>query len=263
MSKTIAIMSGKGGVGKSTLATALAELYARQEKRVVLLDGDTGLRCADLMLNLQSRVVFDLEDLLEKNCTLEQAMVQSERMPSLSLLAAPQLLRPSDIKAKAMNKLIQYLSERNDIVILDCPAGIGRGLKNLLGTEATPLIVATPDDVSVRDAERLGMLLSERGEDHPGIVFNRVNAGLIRKGEMTSPKFLAQTLDMPLMGVVPESSKIYRALLRHQTALHCGDRQVEKAIANIGARLLGADAPMPEYTRSAVWRFFGKEGKGV
>ena len=50
MGRIFAIMSGKGGVGKSTLAAALAEYYARQGKSVTLLDGDIGLRCADIML---------------------------------------------------------------------------------------------------------------------------------------------------------------------------------------------------------------------
>ena len=53
MGKIFAIMSGKGGVGKSTISAALAEIYARQGRRVTLVDGDIGLRCADLMLNLQ------------------------------------------------------------------------------------------------------------------------------------------------------------------------------------------------------------------
>ncbi|MBQ6255776.1 MAG: P-loop NTPase, partial [Clostridia bacterium] len=60
MGRIFAIMSGKGGVGKSTLAAALAECYAKQDMRTVLLDGDVGLRCADLLLGMQDRMIYDL-----------------------------------------------------------------------------------------------------------------------------------------------------------------------------------------------------------
>lgn len=263
MARIFLIMSGKGGVGKSTLAAALAEHYALQGLRVALVDGDIGLRCADLMLDLQSQVIYDLGDLMEKDCSVEQALVHPAALPGLSLLAAPQLMRPSDMKGRDMEKMIRRIADRQDIVILDAPAGIGRGLKNLLGTQAEPLIVATPDDVSIRDAERLGMLLSERGEGHPGLILNRVRKKLVRTGEMPAPSALAEALDMPLMGIIPESEKIYRALLRRQSALHCGDQAAEAAIRILAARLMGEDMPLPEYHASPVWRFFNRGGEGM
>ena len=263
MARIFAIMSGKGGVGKSTISAALAECYARQDKRVTLVDGDIGLRCADLMLNLQNQVIYDLGDLMEKECSLDKALVHPMHLPNLSLLAAPQMMRPSDVKSKDLGKIIARLADRQDIVILDAPAGIGRGLKNLLGAQAESMIVATPDDVSIRDAERLGMLLSEKGEMHPGLILNRVRKKLIKTGEMVAPQALAESLDMPLMGVIPESEKIYRALLRHESALHCEDKAVLQAVENLAARLLGEDAPMPDYRPSPVWRFFNRGGESL
>ncbi len=263
MARIFVLMSGKGGVGKSTLSSSLAVHYARKGLKTTLLDGDIGLRCADLMLGLQDRVVFDLGDLLENHCAPEKALVSPAALPRLSLLAAPQLLRPSDIKEKDFLRVVKRLSDRQDILLIDAPAGIGRGLKNLLGTAGKSILVATPDDVSVRDAERLAALLAERGEMHPGIIFNRVNRRLIRRGEMTPPAALAAALDLPLMGVLPESPEIYRALLSHKTALDCGDKQVAQAVENIAARLLGADVPLPNDAPRAFLRFFRKGGDPV
>lgn len=247
MARIFCIMSGKGGVGKSTLASSLALYYAAQGMKTLLIDGDIGLRCADLMLDVQDRVVYDLGDVKDRLCPAEQAFIQPTGTANLQLLAAPQMMKPSDIRGKDIAKLIAGLKESQDIILMDAPAGIGRGLKNLLGTEAAPILVATPDDVSLRDAERLAMMLKEKGEMHPWLVLNRVQQKLIRKGEMLSPQRIAITLDMPLCGVIPESPAIYRALLQHRTALHCEDAQVRQAIENIASRLLGADTPLPVF----------------
>jgi len=83
----------------------------------------------------------------------------------------------------------------------------------------------------------------------------------VRRRLIPPPDQLAIALDMPLMGVIPESTKIYKALLRHETALDCGDKKVASAIEVIAARLLGADAPLPEYTPSAMLRFFNRGGE--
>ena len=256
MGRIFAIMSGKGGVGKSTLAAALAECYARRGLRTVLMDGDVGLRCADLMLGMQDRVIYDLGDLAEKNCQPEQALVRHPKLPSLSLVAAPQMISASDLKRKELGRIITQLSSGADMLILDAPAGIGRGLKNLLGAAAEPVIVITPDDVCLRDAERLSLLLTQREEPRPVVVFNRVNRKLVRLGEMRAPAQLAATLDMPLMGAVPDSPKVYRALLHRRGALHCGDPKVVKAIENTAARLMGNDVPQERYKASAFLAIF-------
>ena len=261
MGRIFAIMSGKGGVGKSTLSASLAEYFARAGKRVALLDGDTGLRCADLMLNVQDRVIYDLGDVAEKNCEMDQAMVHPDALPSLSLLAAPQMMTPSDLKAKRVGRIITELSDQMDIVLLDAPAGIGRGLKNILGAAAEPIIVATPDDVCLRDAERLCQILTQREEPRPAIVFNRVQRRLVLRGLMQPPEALAQSLDMPLYGVIPESKKVYPALLAHQTALNCGDARVSRAVEVIAGRMLGADVPLPSYAPSPILRFFSRGGE--
>ncbi len=256
MGRIFAIMSGKGGVGKSTLATALAECYAKQNMRTVLLDGDVGLRCADLMLGMQDRIIYDLGDLADKSCPLEQAMIRHPKLASLFLVAAPQMISASDLKRKEMGRIITKLSDNADVLIIDAPAGIGRGLKNLLGAAAEPVIVATPDDVCLRDAERLNLLLTQQEEPRAVVAVNRVNKKLVRLGEMRAPAQFAAILDMPLIGAVPDSPKVYRALLHHRGALHSGDSNVVKAIENMAARLMGNDVRQERYKASPFLRIF-------
>ena len=75
MGKTYLVVSGKGGVGKSTLAAALAVTAAKKDRITVLIDADIVLRILDMMLGLQDAVLFDLADCVEHLCKLDQALV--------------------------------------------------------------------------------------------------------------------------------------------------------------------------------------------
>ena len=74
MSRSFLIASGKGGVGKSSVAASLGQALAKRGLSVALMDADTGLRCMDLMLGIQDKVVFDFADVMEKRCLLQEAL---------------------------------------------------------------------------------------------------------------------------------------------------------------------------------------------
>ena len=66
MGRSWMIASGKGGVGKSTIAAALGTSLARDGKRVCVVDADIGLRDQDAILGVENRVVYDLVDVANK-----------------------------------------------------------------------------------------------------------------------------------------------------------------------------------------------------
>ena len=100
MGECFLIASGKGGVGKSTIAVSLAQALCARGARVALMDADVGLRCADLMLNLQDRVVYDFADVMDRRCELEDALYAAPGAPGVRLLAASQMTRASQIRPK-------------------------------------------------------------------------------------------------------------------------------------------------------------------
>ena len=95
MGRMIMIASGKGGVGKSTLASSLAVSLARRGMRCLLLDADVGLRNLDLMMGVQDRVLYELSDCLCRRCSLDEAVVVHGSYPLLHLMMAGQEAKPN------------------------------------------------------------------------------------------------------------------------------------------------------------------------
>ena len=135
MAYCLAIASGKGGVGKSALAANLGAALSECGKRVILIDADIGLRSLDALLSLENNVVYDLIDLAGGNCEAEDAILVSEAFPNLSLLPAAQFKRARSLEPKQFRRIISSLRERFDYILIDCPAGIERGLRNVLNAQ--------------------------------------------------------------------------------------------------------------------------------
>ena len=242
MSTIHLIASGKGGVGKSTLAASLAAALSRNGRKIVLVDTDIGLRSQDLFLNLESRVVFDLLDVTTGHCLLTQALLESPDFPGLFLLPAAQFARCKELDPKKLRRVLSLLMERFDFVLIDCPAGLERGLRNVLNAcvsnKITPsiLLVVTPDDLCIRAAERVASLVNEKGLPRPRLLVNHLSPDLIRSGDMYTAQTISALLDLPLLGEIPEDPGIRLAQLRRRPLL-AFDCEARSAILRIASRL--------------------------
>lgn len=249
MSKAWIIASGKGGVGKSTVTSCLGIAMAREGHKVCIVDADIGLRDQDVLLGLQNSIVFDLLDVANETCTLEQALVSPEGVGRLSLLPASQFARAKELEPKAFRKILAQLKTMFDVVLIDCPAGIERSLRGLMNREIEEaLIICTPDDVCIRNAERACAVMIRKGLPRPQIIVNRLIPELIRSGEMHSAETVSVTLDLNLLGELPEDPCVYRATLQHISPMDI-DCEARRALTRIAWRMLGADvdAPLPRY----------------
>ena len=216
MSHCYAVASGKGGVGKSTVTANLAAALAQAGNRVVIVDADIGLRSQDALLGMENRIVYDLIDLANGDCSADQAVLESEAISSLYLLPAAQFARAKNLDPKKLTKIISTLRSAYDYVFIDCPAGIERGLRNVLNAGVDEvLLVVTPDDISVRSAERAVQVMEAKKLSRPCLIVNRLDADLIRSREMMSARTVAEVMDLSLLGEIPEDTVVSRAMLRH------------------------------------------------
>jgi len=247
MSKVYCFASGKGGVGKSTLSANLAVLLAQRGRSVVLIDCDIGLRALDLFLGVESQIVYDLMDVVRGSCLLSEALLPVPSLPLLRLLPAGQFSRARDLDPKKLKKILNLLRDENDFIFLDCPAGLERGLRNVLNANIDEaILVTTPDDLCLRDAEQVVSLLDRKDLPRPRLIVNRLQPDLIRAGEMMSAQVIASSLDLPLLGEIPDDPAVYRAQLRrHPFVSYQSDAR--DALTRIASRLDGKDEPFPDY----------------
>lgn len=222
MGQIWAIVSGKGGVGKSTISLSLAVGLSRAKQNVVLVDADAGLRNLDLLLGVENKIVFDIMDVIEETASLKQATLKIKSYPGLSLLSASQTQDQDKFPDGALELILATLKEQYDYVIVDCPAGIGKAVHTMTSVCDEAIIVTTPDDVSVRDADHLSGMLTRYANIHPYVVVNRLRPSFVESGLMYSAQTVAQTLDATLISVIPEDDNVLRCQIKRIPAIDAG-----------------------------------------
>ena len=174
---TIVVTSGKGGVGKTTATANLGAALALRGRSVAVVDTDIGLRNLDVVLGLENRIVYDLVDVVEGRCRLNQALVRDKHTNELYLIPAAQTRDKSALKPEQMKELVNDLKERFEYVLIDCPAGIEQGFQNAIIAADRAIVVTTPEVSAIRDADRVIGLLEAAELPTPDLVINRIRPG--------------------------------------------------------------------------------------
>lgn len=261
MGQSWMIASGKGGVGKSTITACLAIGLAMTGERVVIIDTDIGLRNMDAVLGLENNVVYDICDVVDKECKLFDALLKHPDYPNLSLLSAAQFRRVKAIDNTDVSKIVKKLKMHFSYVIIDCPAGLGRGLQNSFFAADETILIVTPDDMAIRDVEQTANLLMKKHQPRPHLIVNRLDPKLIKAGEMYSADVVAAILDLSLIGAIPNDPALYRALLTHRAPMEPGTISF-KAIQRTVNRMLGNMTPIPPMgvaKKSLLHKLFSKK----
>lgn len=203
--RVIAVTSGKGGVGKTSISVNLAIEIAKLGKRVVIFDADFGLANVEVMLGIRPQ--YNLLDVVyNKKSIAEIISVAPGNIGFISGGSGVSELAALDSnKIKKLIAEMAKLDEMYDVVIIDTGAGITDSVMEFVMVSPEVLLVVTPEPTSITDAYSLLKVLRRKEDFNPlykkiGIVANRVEntkegQDIYSKINMVSTKFLNTKLN--------------------------------------------------------------------
>ncbi|MDD9933611.1 MAG: MinD/ParA family protein [Myxococcales bacterium] len=246
--RTIAVTSGKGGVGKTQLSANLAVAMAGRGLRVALLDADLGLASLDLALGV--RPGTDLVAVMRGDVELDEILV--DVCPGLKLIpACPgryEMANMSTCDRMRLLNLIDGIAGRFDAIVIDTGAGIGSNAVGFASVADDVLLVTTQDPTSLRDAyamakvlyrrtgvEQIQVISNQVGSEHDGLAVYERLEGIVRK-------FLG--LDLNYLGAVPSDPWVGRAVLSGQPYILGAPSSVAaRATERVAGRLCDLSRP--------------------
>jgi septum site-determining protein MinD len=262
LARIIVITSGKGGVGKTTTAAAMAMGLAQRGNRTAVIDFDVGLRNLDLIMGCERRVVYDFVNVINGEANLTQALIRDKRCDSLYVLPASQTRDKDALTQEGVGKVLEELGKGYDYIVCDSPAGIEHGATMAMYFADDAVVVTNPEVSSVRDSDRmLGILASksrraEKGEEpiKEHLLLTRYSPERVERGEMLGVGDVQEILSLNLIGVIPESKAVLNASNAGIPVVLDNESTAGQAYNDMVSRYLGEDVPM---------RFVEAEKKGI
>lgn len=237
MGEVLAVLSGKGGTGKTSVCAGVATALAGEGRRVLCVDCDMGLRNLDISLGLAEMGALSFLDVCQGGYRLEQAAVHPQ-FPCLRFLTAPVNRGPADVEPGAFADFLRQARERFDYIFLDAPAGVDAGFRLAARYADRILLVTGADPGAIRDAGRAGDLLELMGKAEVRLIVNRVSRKMAAAMEITVDDIMDRA-GLPLMGVVPEDGAVTLAAAEGVPLLCYTRRGAAAACRRIARRIQG------------------------
>ena len=240
MGELIAIVSGKGGTGKTSLCAGIAQALAEREEQVLCIDCDVGLRNLDIALGISDIDTLSFQEVL--NYGLDW-VTRHPDFPQLSFLTAPMNCPAEDIDEYSFRELLDQAREIYDYVLLDAPAGIETGFRLAAKFADRVVVVTGSDPASIRDAMRSGQLLQEMGKHNIRIIVNRIAPKMVKAMGLTVDDIMDRA-GLPLLGIVPEDPEVVLAAAFETPLLKQTKKGAAAACRRIAKRIQGRRVPV-------------------
>lgn len=217
MGKIIAVCSGSGGTGKTTIALSLAASFAKAGKKAILLDLSGMARSSDLILGMESLITLDMVDVITAQIPIDAALYPVRQYDGLRLACASLY---DGISVSELAPMILTLHSMCDFLVVDMPTGQAALGKGVLCPADERLIVLRADNASIRSSERLIAGVHD-GQARTSLALNRVEREYVKSGVQYSAEVVAMLLDQPILAEIPEDASIAKAAAKGRAAVEC------------------------------------------
>lgn len=246
MGRVIFITSFKGGVGKTTVSAGIASALAHDGKRVLICDGDFGMRCMDMVLGLEDEVLFNIHDLLTGKCSARDACIHLSDS-GFDFIAAPMSYTRESVDIHAYFRLFAALRQDYDYIIIDSSAEESDYYLAFAACADDALVVSLHRSTSVRAAEKTALRLGEMGFKNLRLIVNCYDNRSAANGSLPSLFDIINRSTIRLLGVIPFDSELFsdqeKGMLTGIRLTH-RYKSYEAAFLNIANRIEGYNIPL-------------------
>ena len=242
MSKVIVVASGKGGTGKTTVCAGIAAAFAKENKRVLLIDCDSGMRGVDMMFGISDRLVYDLSDIISGGCEKRDALYRASSEYELYCVAAP-LYADDEISPALLKEFVDGVKDDFDYILIDSPAGTGSGFETAAAAADTALVVINAEPISIRGCQNIRKKLESRQMEDVRLVINRFDKE--RFYEMGLYEDLDEVIDeasLRLIALIPEDIRVTALCQRGELLNNWSQSSV--IFTTVTKRIEGLDVPV-------------------
>ncbi len=242
MGELIAVLSGKGGTGKTSVCAGIAEALALMGESVLCIDCDVGLRNLDIALGISELDALSFMDICSGNYTLDAA-TRHPVYPGITFLTAPVNCPADAIDTVSFAQMLEDARSRYAYILLDAPAGIEAGFRLAAQFCDRIILVTAADPASIRDASCAADILEKMGKRNVRMVINRISPKMIAAMGVTVDDIMDQS-GLPLLGLVPEDDGVVLAAAFCQPLLGYQKKGAAAACRRIAKRIQGRSVPV-------------------
>ena len=237
MGEVIAVLSGKGGTGKTSICAGIAAAMAQHELQILCVDCDVGLRNLDISLGMAQVSALSFVEAIQYGCDFELAAAHPE-FSNLHFFTAPVNCTTEQVDEGEFRTFLDKARERYQYIFLDAPAGIEGGFQLAARYADRVILVTGPDPASIRDAGRTGEVLELMKKADVRLIVNRISRKLATAMGLTVDDIMDQA-GLPLLGLVPEDPNVIMAAVSGESLLTFTNRGAAAACRRIARRIQG------------------------
>ncbi|MFH1276405.1 MAG: P-loop NTPase [Candidatus Woesearchaeota archaeon] len=214
MAKFIALVSGKGGAGKTTSTLNIGQALVHLGKKVIVLDAN--LVTPNLALQLgYLDPKGNVNKFLRKENNLKEIIYSHEG--GLSVIpASPSYVEFQKTNSQSIGEIFHHLENLADFVLIDSPSGLGEEVSEVLKNCDEAVIIVNPNTSSVMDALKTIRLAEKHETSIAGVLLNMSNKG---RHEL-NPKEVETILGQMIVANVPQHKKFRKALHKQMPLTH-------------------------------------------